>query len=213
MVSLCGLLRCTVIATSAPKTSARRNMASIRCPFGIVAVSVSPLGGPGCCGFAFMAFNLPPNCFRTVIEKRSVMQGLGEELATSQIAASAPFNLSFTVRSGTTRATARTVRESLAARSGMTPQPFSRWIARPSHQSQAIGRYRVCGGVTMSNRCRSLLLLSAWLVVGYPAAWLLAISSSSISAHLAPRNGVELTLYGLAVTALVFTLTLWALPA
>jgi hypothetical protein len=64
----------------------------------------------------------------------------------------------------------------------------------------------------MSNRCRSLLLLlSAWLV-GYPAAWLLVMSSSPLSAHLAPRNGVELTLYGLAVTALAFTLTLWALP-
>jgi hypothetical protein len=64
----------------------------------------------------------------------------------------------------------------------------------------------------MSNRCRSLLLLSAWLVVGYPAAWLLAMSSSPLSAHLAPRNGVELTFYGLAVTALAFTLALWALP-
>jgi hypothetical protein len=65
----------------------------------------------------------------------------------------------------------------------------------------------------MSNRCRSLLLLSSSLVVGYPAAWLLAMSSPSLSARFAPRNGVELTLYGLAVTALAFTLTLWALPA
>jgi hypothetical protein len=65
----------------------------------------------------------------------------------------------------------------------------------------------------MSNRCRSLLLLSASLVVGYPAAWLLAMSSTPLSAHLAPRNGVELTFYGLAVTALAFTLTLWTLPA
>src|SRR5262249_6003783 len=30
---------------TAPKTSARRNMASIRSPFGIAAISVSPLGG------------------------------------------------------------------------------------------------------------------------------------------------------------------------
>src|SRR4029453_8663444 len=55
-----------------------------------VVLAVSPLGGPGCCGSAFMAFNLPPNCFRTVIEKRSVMQGLGEELATSQISHPVP---------------------------------------------------------------------------------------------------------------------------
>ena len=64
----------------------------------------------------------------------------------------------------------------------------------------------------MSNRCRSLLLLSSSLVVGYPAAWLLTMSSSPLSAHFAPRNGVELTLYGLAVIALAFTLALWALP-
>lgn len=64
----------------------------------------------------------------------------------------------------------------------------------------------------MINRCRSLLLLSASLVVGYPVAWLLAMNSSPLSAHLAPRNGIELTFYGLAVTALAFTLTLWALP-
>jgi hypothetical protein len=91
----------------------------------------------------------------------------------------------------------------------------------------------------MRNRCRSLLLLSARLVVGYPAAWLLAMSSSPLfadvlatarchqslfdwlvrepvrrwAAYFAPRNGAELTLYGLAVTASAFTLTLWALPA
>jgi hypothetical protein len=65
----------------------------------------------------------------------------------------------------------------------------------------------------MSNTYRSLLLLSSSLVVGYPAAWLLAMRSPSLSAHFAPRNGVELTLSALAVTALAFTLTLWALPA
>jgi len=47
----------------------------------------------------------------------------------------------------------------------------------------------------------------------YPAAWLLAMSSPSLSAQFAPRNAVELSLYGLAVTALAFTLTLWAIPA
>jgi len=65
----------------------------------------------------------------------------------------------------------------------------------------------------MNNRCRSLLLHSASVVVAYPAAWLLAMSSTPLSAYLAPRNGVELTFYGLAVTALAFTLALWTLPA
>src|SRR6516162_5160540 len=46
MVSLCGLLRRTVTATSAPKNSARRTMTSIRSHNGIAATSISLLGGP-----------------------------------------------------------------------------------------------------------------------------------------------------------------------
>ena len=98
----------------------------------------------------------------------------------------------------------------ISARSGMAnPTHFADGPLDRAKQSQA---NRVCDGVTMSNRCRSLLLLSSSLVVRYPAAWLLVMSSSPLSAHFAPRNGVELTLYGLAVIALAFTLALWALP-
>jgi hypothetical protein len=91
----------------------------------------------------------------------------------------------------------------------------------------------------MRNRFRSLLLFSARLVVGYPAAWLLAVSSSPLladvldtaicrcqslfhrlvrvpvrqgAAHLAPRDDTELILFGLAVTVLAFVLALWLLP-
>src|SRR5262249_38087182 len=58
--------------------------------------------------------NLPANCFRTVIEGAQSRRTLGEEtaFATSQITANPSFNLSFTVRSGTTRATAHTLAES-----------------------------------------------------------------------------------------------------
>jgi hypothetical protein len=47
------------------------------------------------------------------------------------------FNLSFTVRSGTTRMRHRTMAEFASAQSGIhaTPQMSSRWIAGPSHQS------------------------------------------------------------------------------
>ena len=92
----------------------------------------------------------------------------------------------------------------------------------------------------MRNRFRSLLLFSARLVVGYPAAWLLlAVSSTPLladvldtaicrcqslfhrlvrvpvrqgAAHLAPRDDTELILFGLAVTVLAFVLALWLLP-
>jgi hypothetical protein len=90
----------------------------------------------------------------------------------------------------------------------------------------------------MRNRFRSLLQFSARLLVGYPAAWLLAMSSGHLlsdmlgtvrcrqslfysllrvpirqgAAHLAPRDGAELTLIGLAVTVSTFILTLWLLP-
>jgi hypothetical protein len=91
----------------------------------------------------------------------------------------------------------------------------------------------------MRNRFRSLLMFSARLVVGYPAAWLLAVSSSPLladvldtaicrcqslfhrlvrvpvrqgAAHLAPRDDTELILFGLAVTVLAFVLALWLLP-
>jgi hypothetical protein len=82
----------------------------------------------------------------------------------------------------------------------------------------------------MRNRFRSLLLFSARLLVGYPAAWLRAMSSGHLlarcqslfywllrvpvtqgAAHLAPQNGAELTLIGLAVTVSTFILTLWLL--
>jgi hypothetical protein len=90
----------------------------------------------------------------------------------------------------------------------------------------------------MRNRFRSLLLFSARLLVGNPAAWLLALSSGHLipdvpatvrcrcqslfywllrvpvrqgAAHLAPRDGAELTLIGLAVTVSTFILTLWLL--
>jgi hypothetical protein len=47
------------------------------------------------------------------------------------------FNLSFTVRGGTTRMRHRTMAEFASAQSGIhaTPQMSSRWIAGPSHQS------------------------------------------------------------------------------
>jgi hypothetical protein len=129
------------------------------------------------------------------------------ELCTkcSLFVALARINRLFTVRSGTTRAICRTMPRSW--RLGLACKPLGR-ATKPIS-----GVLTPCFGVTMSNRCRSLLLLSASLVVGYPAAWLLAMSSTPLSAHLAPRNGVELTFYGLAVTALAFTLTLWTLPA
>jgi hypothetical protein len=90
----------------------------------------------------------------------------------------------------------------------------------------------------MRNRFRSILLFSARLVVGYPAAWLLALGSGHLlpdvpgtvrcrcqslfdwllcvpvrhaAAHLAPRNDAELTLICLTVTASTFILTLWLL--
>jgi hypothetical protein len=46
-------------------------------------------------------------------------------------------NLSFTVRSGTTRMRHRTMAEFASAQSGIhaTPQMSSQWIAGPSHQS------------------------------------------------------------------------------
>ena len=53
--------------------------------------------------------------------------------------------------------------------------------------------------------------MTAWLLA--MSSWLLAMSSNPLSAHFEPRNGRELILYGLAVTALAFTLTLWTLPA
>jgi hypothetical protein len=90
----------------------------------------------------------------------------------------------------------------------------------------------------MHNQFRSFLLLLARLVVGYPATWLLAMSSGQLlaefrgtprhhcqsllcwlvhnpnrqrAAYVALRNS-ELTLLGLAVTVTAFILTLWLLP-
>jgi hypothetical protein len=81
----------------------------------------------------------------------------------------------------------------------------------------------------MGNCFRSLLLFSVRLVVAYPAAWLAdmldtARCHQSLSnwlvhapfgrwaAYLAPRNGAELTLMGLAVTVSAFILALCVLP-
>ena len=46
--------------TYAPMNITRRKMASIRCPIGIGDAAISPLGGPGCCGFAFMGLDVAP---------------------------------------------------------------------------------------------------------------------------------------------------------
>jgi hypothetical protein len=81
----------------------------------------------------------------------------------------------------------------------------------------------------MDNRFRSLLLFSVRLVAGYPAAWLADVLDTARchqslfdwsvrapvrrwSAYLAPRNGAELTLFGLAVTVSAFILALCILP-
>ena len=88
----------------------------------------------------------------------------------------------------------------------------------------------------MRNRFRSLLQFSARFVVGYPASWLLAMSSSQLladtarrgcqslfhwlvrvpvrqgAAYLVPRDDAELTLMGVAVTVSAFVLALWLLP-
>jgi hypothetical protein len=64
----------------------RRKIANIRSPIGTVDAAVSTPGGPGCRGSALIASNLPANCSRTVIEKRSVMQALGKETALAGLA-------------------------------------------------------------------------------------------------------------------------------
>jgi hypothetical protein len=82
----------------------------------------------------------------------------------------------------------------------------------------------------MDNHFRSLLLFSARLVVAYPATWLADVLDTARCrqqspfdwlarapvrrwvACLAPRNGAELTLFGLAVTVSAFILALSVLP-
>jgi hypothetical protein len=81
----------------------------------------------------------------------------------------------------------------------------------------------------MRNRFDSLLLFSARLFVAYPAAWLADLLDTArcrqslfdwlvrtpvrrSAAYLAPRNGAELTLMGLAVTVSAFILALCVLP-
>jgi hypothetical protein len=67
MVSLWGPLMRKVTTTSAPINNARRTMASIRSPIGMVDVGVPTLGGPRCRGSALMASNGPdsPPPFQT----------------------------------------------------------------------------------------------------------------------------------------------------
>jgi hypothetical protein len=77
----------------------------------------------------------------------------------------------------------------------------------------------------MRNRFELLLLFSARVVVGYPAAWLLAMASSlaplvhsgarNWKADLAALNDLphaELIVIGFAVMVSAFALALWLLP-
>ena len=82
----------------------------------------------------------------------------------------------------------------------------------------------------MGSRFCSLLLSLARLFVGYPASLLadaldtvrfrhhtlfdllVRVPVRQAAAHLAPRNDAELTLMGLMVAVLAFTLALWLLP-
>jgi len=82
----------------------------------------------------------------------------------------------------------------------------------------------------MGSRFCSLLLSLARLFVGYPASLLadaldtvrcrhqtlfdllVCVPVRHAAAHLAPRNDAELTLMGLMVAVLAFTLALWLLP-
>jgi hypothetical protein len=66
MDSLWGLLMRAVTATSAPINSARRTMASIRSPIGMVDAGVPTSGGPGCRGSALMAPLICPTVPRRV---------------------------------------------------------------------------------------------------------------------------------------------------
>ena len=75
----------------------------------------------------------------------------------------------------------------------------------------------------MRNRFELLLLFSARLIVGYPAAWLLAMASSlGLLVHAGTRNWkgelhdlvphAELIMIGFAVTVSAFALALLLLP-
>ena len=79
---------------------------------------------------------------------------------------------------------------------------------------------RALWNYAMRNRFELLLLFSARLVVGYPAAWLLAMASVNSGARnwkadLAALNDLpraELIVIGFAVTVSAFALALWLLP-